>query len=29
MNVTDKLYTQWAWRTESGIPDINNPSKPV
>jgi hypothetical protein len=25
MNVTDKLYTEWAWRTESGIPDINNP----
>jgi len=25
MNVTDKLYTEWAWRTESGVPDINNP----
>ena len=25
MNVTDKLYTEWAWRTESGTPDINNP----
>jgi hypothetical protein len=25
MNITDKLYTEWAWRTESGIPDINNP----
>ena len=25
MNVTDKLYTEWAWRTKTGIPDINNP----
>ena len=25
MNITDKLYTEWAWRTESGVPDINNP----
>lgn len=25
MNVVDKLYTEWAWRTKSGIPDINNP----
>jgi|TARA_R100000027_G_C2242044_1_gene92303 hypothetical protein len=25
MNVTDKLYTEWAWRTETGTPDINNP----
>ena len=25
MNVTDKLYTEWAWRTKSGTPDINNP----
>lgn len=25
MNVTDKLYTEWAWRTKSGVPDINNP----
>ena len=25
MNIIDKLYTEWAWRTESGIPDIKNP----
>lgn len=25
MNVTDKLYIEWAWRTKSGVPDINNP----
>lgn len=25
MNVTDKLYNEWAWRTKSGTPDINNP----
>lgn len=25
MNVTDRLYTEWAWRTKSGAPDINNP----
>jgi len=25
MNITDKLYTEWAWRTKTGIPDINNP----
>lgn len=25
MNITDRLYTEWAWRTKSGIPDINNP----
>ena len=25
MNVIDKLYTEWAWRTTSGTPDINNP----
>jgi len=25
MNITDKLYTEWAWRTKSGVPDINNP----
>lgn len=25
MNTIDKLYTEWAWRTESGIPDIKNP----
>jgi len=24
MKVTDKLYTEWAWRTKSGVPDINN-----
>jgi len=25
MNVTDKLYTEWAWRSKSGTPDMNNP----
>jgi len=25
MDVTDRLYTEWAWRTKSGVPDINNP----
>ena len=25
MNIVDKLYTEWAWRTKSGIPDISNP----
>ena len=25
MNITDKLYTEWAWRTKTGTPDINNP----
>jgi hypothetical protein len=25
VNVTDKLYTEWAWRTKTGVPDINNP----
>ena len=25
MNIVDKLYTEWAWRTKSGIPDMNNP----
>ncbi len=25
MNVIDKLYTEWAWRTKSGTPDITNP----
>lgn len=25
MNVTDKLYTEWAWRTKTGVPDINSP----
>ena len=24
MNVIDKLYTEWAWRTKTGVPDINN-----
>jgi len=25
MNVTDKLYNEWAWRTKTGVPNINNP----
>jgi len=25
MNIVDKLYTEWAWRTKTGVPDINNP----
>tara|TARA_A100001201_G_scaffold80546_1_gene71954 strand:+ start:644 stop:1720 length:1077 start_codon:yes stop_codon:yes gene_type:complete len=25
MSVIDKLYTEWAWRTKSGTPDITNP----
>ena len=25
MNITDKLYNEWAWRTKSGTPDMNNP----
>lgn len=25
MSVVDKLYTEWAWRTRTGVPDINNP----
>lgn len=25
MNVTDKIYNEWAWRTKTGIPNINNP----
>lgn len=25
MNVTDKLYEEWAWRSRTGTPDINNP----
>lgn len=25
MNVIEKLYTEWAWRTKSGVPDINSP----
>jgi len=29
MNITDKLYTEWAWRTDSGVPDINNPEDKV
>ena len=24
MNVTDKLYNEWAWRTKSGTPSIDN-----
>ena len=24
MNVIDKLYTEWAWRTESGTPSLDN-----
>ena len=24
MNVTDKLYTEWAWRSKSGTPSIKN-----
>ena len=24
MNVTDKLYTEWAWRSKSGIPNIKD-----
>ena len=29
MNITDKLYTEWAWRTKTGVPDINNPEDKV
>ena len=29
MNVIDKLYNEWAWRTKSGTPDINNPEDKV
>jgi len=29
MNIVDKLYTEWAWRTKSGVPDINNPEDKV
>ena len=29
MNITDKLYTEWAWRTKSGIPDITNPEDKI
>ncbi len=25
MNVIDRLYTEWAWRTKSGTPSIKNP----
>lgn len=25
MNVTDKLYTEWAWRSKTGIPSFDNP----
>jgi len=25
MDIIDKLYTEWAWRTKNGTPDINNP----
>lgn len=25
MNIIDKLYTEWAWRSKSGLPDISNP----
>jgi len=29
MNVIDKLYTEWAWRTKTGVPDIKNPEDKV
>jgi len=25
MNVVEKLYTEWAWRSKTGTPNINNP----
>ena len=25
MKSIDKLYTEWAWRSKSGIPNISNP----
>lgn len=25
MKITDKLYTEWAWRSESGTPSVSNP----
>lgn len=25
MNVVDKLYTEWAWRSRTGTPSMNNP----
>ena len=24
MNVTDKLYTEWAWRSKTGTPSMDN-----
>ena len=24
MNITDKLYNEWAWRTKSGTPSMDN-----
>ena len=29
MKLIDKLYTEWAWRSKSGVPDINNPEDKV
>ena len=29
MNITDKLYNEWAWRTKTGTPNINNPEDKV
>lgn len=25
MNIVDKLYEEWAWRSESGVPSLENP----
>ena len=25
MNLIEKLYNEWAWRTKSGAPDMSNP----
>lgn len=25
MNITDKLYNEWAWRTKTGVPSMDNP----
>jgi hypothetical protein len=25
MNLIEKLYNEWAWRTKTGVPDISNP----
>ena len=25
MNIVDRLYTEWAWRSKTGLPDIKNP----